>query len=372
MSESFFTIARYANNSLIFNELAQESGFSSIGEIDRFVFGPYKKVIRDTQPADLPRGVIFILEPASVSGVLGAPSALGPLLKQIQSAAASTFHSIRIDLADGLSSVYTCTPADRRFLVSGGWTKQIACEFSQHGNKCVIWATGVSVHVFINGRLYLESADVVEEFAAGCPREFENLSWDDGRIAFAFADRNLNDRGPLGIWCLPDDHLLRPRPEVLIRSRFGDFLRYRLALYHTHYEEAHVENEGRADISLHLIDGRILIVEIKWIGHSLVRTHIGAKVDEIKEAIARNKRGWLTRFDDTTITSGIRQLVRYYKTGRYHRAYLTVFDCSPSARKNDSCCISAPASELNGHSDDNFRILRACVDPRPASGRSKP
>jgi hypothetical protein len=33
-----------------------------------------------------------------------------------------------------------------------------------------------------------------------------------------------------------------------------------MAGYHTHYEEAHVENEGRADICLHLVNGKVMIV----------------------------------------------------------------------------------------------------------------
>jgi hypothetical protein len=371
MRKSLFAIAGQANLALIFNQAAAELGFISVGEIDRFVFSAYAKAIKGIRPADRLRGAIFVLEPATVDGVLADPSSLRPLLMQIRSATTSTLHSLRIDLNGGLGSVYICTSADRKSLVSGGWSQQVAQQFSRANKKCVAWAMGVGILVFINGDLYLESPDVVEELPSGLPAGFQSLSWNDGSIVFEFADCNLNDRGALGIWQLPDIHLLRPRPEILIRGRFGDFLRFRLAGYRHHDEEPHVENEGRADISLHLIDGRILIVEIKWIGCSLVGTHIGATEDAIKKAIKKKTRGWLTKFDEVTIASGVRQLVRYYKTGRYNRAYLTVFDCTASAKMGRSCYVPVPITELKGHSDANFRILRACVDPRPASKRAR-
>jgi len=372
MSTSLFTISGLAaNHSLIFNQDAVGLGFSSVGEIDRFVFSAYAKAIKEVRPADRLRGAIFVLEPASVADALVAPSALKPLLMQIQAATTSAFHSLRIDITGGLSIAYSCTPADRQSLVSGGWSMKVAEQFSRDKKKCVVWAMGIGVLVYINGDLYLESPDVVEELSSGLPAGFQSLSWDDGGIVFEFADCNLNDTGPVGIWQLPDKYVLRPKPELLIRSRLGDFLRYRLAGFHHHDEESHVENEGRADISLHLIDGRILIVEVKWIGCSLVGTRIAANEEDIKAAIAKKAKGWLTTFDDTTIASGLRQLVRYYKTGRFRCAYLTVFDCTASARMGRSCYVPVPTTELNGHSNANFRILRACVDPRPASKRAR-
>ena len=371
MSKSLFEIAGQANLALIFNQAAAELGFNAVGEIDRFVFSAYAKAIRDLRPADRLRSAIFVLQPPSVAGALGDPLSLRSHLTQIQCATTKTIYSLRIDLAGGLSTAYTCTPADRKLLVSGGWPQKVAQQLSRANKQCVALATGVGILVFINGDLYLESPDVVEELPSGFPVGFQGLSWDDGGIVFEFADCNLNDTGPVGIWHLADKYVLRPKPEVLIRSRLGDFLRFRLAGFHHHDEEAHVENEGRADISLHLIDGRILIVEIKWIGSSLVGTRIAANEDEIKHAIAKKAKGWLTKFDDSTITSGVRQLVRYYKTGRYRRAYLAVFDCAASARMSRSSYVEVPITELDGHSDANFRILRACVDPRSASRRAR-
>jgi hypothetical protein len=356
---------------MLFGQSAAEIGFGSAGEIDRFVFSVYAKAIREIQPADRLRGAILIREPAGAPDALGEPSKLKTLLQQIQATATNTFHSLCLDLAGGLSAAYTCTPADRRSLVGGGWTQQVAQQFSRANKKCVLWATGVSAVVYLCGDVYLESPDVIEELPAGFPAGFQSLSWDDGRIIFHFANSDLNDTGPIGIWHLPANHLLRPKPEALIRSRLGKFLNFRLAGYTQHYEEAHVEHEGRADVSLHLIDGRVLIIEVKWIGCSLVDSRKNETEDAIKAAIAKNAKGWLTRFDETTIASGVRQLVGYYKTGKYGRAYLAVFDCASPPNTTSSRDLPVPAAELGGHSAENFRILCACVDPRFASKRAK-
>lgn len=371
MKKSLLTIAGPASYTQIFNQAVRELGFSSSGEIERFVFNTYKETIRSIKNADRPRGVIFILEPASVAGEIGAPSDLKPLLNQIKSTTISTLYSLCIDLNGGLKKAYTYTTEDKNFRVSDAWPQKVAQSLSQGSNKCVVWAAGINVHVYINGFLCLDTPDILEELPAGLPAEFQGLSWEDGEICFQFADCDLNDRGPTGIWHLPEIHLLRPKPEVIIRSRLGKFLQYRLAGYYHHDEEPLVENEGCADISLHLSNGRVMIVEVKWIGCALVGTRIGETKDAIKKAIAINAKTWLTKYDETTITKGVRQLVRYYKTNKYRRAYLAVFDCDPSAKINSHYIVPVPVTELDGHDAENFRILRACVDPRSASRRAR-
>ncbi len=371
MSVSLFTIASLAHRDVLFNPIAAQLGFSRAGEIDRFVFHVYAKVIRAMQPADRLRGAIFVLEPAAAPDAMGTPAGLKPMLEKIQADATKTFHSVCVDLTGGLSVAYACTPNDRKSLVSGSWSQQVAQRYSRVAKKCVVWAMAVGVNVYLNGDLYLESADVIEELAIGFPGNFQSLSWDDGGIAFEFARHELNDTSAGGIWHLPNKYVLRPKPEALIRSRLGDFLRFRLAGYHDHTEESHVEHEGRADISLYLIDGRILIVEVKWIGCSLVATRLGETEADIKQAIANNTTGWFTKFDDKTITSGVKQVVSYYNTGKYRTAYLTVFDCTESAKTTDSCYMPVPVAELDGHNQANFRVLRACVDPRSASIRAR-
>lgn len=366
-----FSIARLANAVQLFQPCVSELGFGSAGEIDRFIFGPYAKAIKRIRKADRPRGAIFVLEPANTPDALGTPEALESLILQIQEAATAKFFTLRLDLSGNLTVAYTCEPADQRLLADGAWTQQIAQQYSRNTKKCVVWAMGVGVEVFIGGDLYRDSPDVIEELPAGCPIDFQNVSWDDGGIMFDFAESDLNDTGSTGIWQLPAAHVLKPRPEELIRSRLGNFLRFRLAGYSQHYEEPHVEHEGRADVALHLVDARIFIIEVKWVGRSLVARRIGETDKNIEAAIANNSKGWLTQFDDHTFDSGIRQLVNYYKTGKYRRAYLTVFDCTENAVSTDSCYVPVVANQLDGHSPANFRAQRACVDPRTASKRVK-
>lgn len=369
MTDSLFDISRLANRDLLFGPFAVELGFRLPGEIDRFVFNLYAKVIKEVQPADRLRGAIFVLEPASIPDALGKVAELKPILERIQADATKTIYSMRLDLADSPCLAYACTPEDRKSLVNGGWPQMVAQQYSRRQGKCVVWAMGVGVHVYLAGDLYLESADVIEELASGTPGNFQHLSWDDGRIVFEFAKHRLNDTSADGVWHLPDSYVLRPKPEVLMRTRLGEFLRFRLAGYRHHDEEPYVEHEGRADISLHLIDDRILIIEVKWLGCSLVATRIGATEVAIKHAIATNQKGWFTEIDESAIPIGLRQLVIYYKTARYRRAYLTIFDCTKSAPK--SCSVPVQATVLDGHSPANFRVLRACVDPRSASKRAK-
>jgi hypothetical protein len=369
MGLPLFTIASLVNREMIFNPVAAELGFGLAGEIDRFMFNVYAKALREVPPAGRPRGTIFVLEPAAESDALAEVATFKPMLRELQTKTTKAFHAVRVDLEGGLSIAYACTPTDRKHLVSGGWSQQMAQHFSRSQKKCIVWAMGVGVIVYLNGDIYLESADVIEEFAVGFPGGFQDLSWDDGTIVFEFAKHKLNDTSAGGVWQLSDNYVLRPRPEELIRRRLGEFFQFRLAGYRHHDEEAHVEHEGRADISLHLIDGRILIVEVKWIGCSLVATRIGAKKEAIRQAVTNKSRGWLTQFDDATITSGLRQLVIYYETSKYQAAYLAVFDFTESAA--ESCYVPLPVEELGDHSSAHFRILRARVDPRPASKRAK-
>lgn len=371
MSASISTIGKLANRVVFFNPIATEVGFGLAGDIDRFIFNVYGKTLKAIQPACRPRAAIFVLEPAAVADALGTPAIFKPMLEKIQADTTKTFYSVRADLSGGLGIEYACTPDDRRSLVSGGWSQQIALEYSRDNKKCVVWAMGVGVQVYLNGHLYLESIDVIEELPVGLPGNFENLSWDDGGIVFEFANRELIDRSADGVWHLPDKCLLSPKPEARIRSRLGNFLRFRLAAYHHHDEEPLVEHEGRADISLHLIDSRVLIVELKWMGCSLVATRLGETDAAIKQAISENATGWFTRFDDKTITSGVKQLVSYYKTNKYRKAYLTIFDCTESAKTTNSCELPVTPADLDGHNPASFRILRACVDPRSASKRAK-
>jgi len=367
MSE-LVSIATLVNRGLLFSKTTRALGFGSSGEIDRFVFSFYARALRKIPAADRPRGSIFFLEAPSIKDALGTVGQLESYIRKIQTTSTTTWYSLKLDLKGGLKSAYRCTPADRQSLVNNQWTPQIAQQCSRKTKKVVAFAMGVSIVVFVSGDIYLETPDVIEQLPSGIPGGFQSLSWDNGEIIFQFADTDLNDRGPQGIWQLADKRLLRPKPELLMTSRLGRFLQYRLAGYSHHDQEAHLENEGRADISLHLIDARVYIVEVKWMGCSLTSLRVNQPETAIKKALAAGTPGWLTRFDDRTIDSGIRQLVRYYKTGKYCRAYLAVMDCTANG---SNATLPIPTRDLDGHTEQNFRVVRAFVDPRSASKRAK-
>src|SRR6185369_12375267 len=104
------------------------------------------------------------------------PKDLKPMLAKIQNETSKALYSLRADLAGGLKLLYEFTPKDRNLLVNGGWTTQIAQQLSRENSKCIILAAGVSITVFINGDIYMESLDVVEGFAMGPPSQFQSLS----------------------------------------------------------------------------------------------------------------------------------------------------------------------------------------------------
>src|SRR4051794_23594093 len=118
------SIARLANRALLFGQSATGLGFGSAGDIDRFVFGPYREALRTIRNAEHPRGAIFFLEPPSTKDALGSATKLATMLRQVQSETTKSFYSLKLDLVGGLSEEYGCTPADRRFLVAGHWTNQ--------------------------------------------------------------------------------------------------------------------------------------------------------------------------------------------------------------------------------------------------------
>lgn len=371
MTVPLIDLATLTNHSQVFVAAAAKLGFSSLGDIDRFLYKSYGKALRDIPPADRPQGAIFFLAPAGSAGAFASISHLGQAIRQIQTEVDTNRYQIPLDLSGNASVVQAPTADERRFMASGAWTEQHAQMVSRQTGHCVVWANGVGASVYLAGDCYRQSPDVVEEMPSGLPANFQALSWDDGAITFEFAQHELNDTSPAGIWQLPDHCLLRPKPEKLMSIALGKFLRMRMAGYRHHEDEPYVENEGRADVVLYLYNGFIYIVEVKWVGCSLSsKKELEAK-DAVEAAAKTKMKGWLTEYDDTTFVEGTKQLAKYFGTTKYKFAYLTVFDChaASTARKNERLMVNP--THVAPHSAANFRILRACVDPRKASKSSK-
>lgn len=371
MSTSLFDSAALANRVIAFQKTAIKLGFASPGDIDRFLFSGYGKALKQVTPADRPDSALFILEPAVGSGALPPLASLAAAIRRIRTDSAKSFLAISADLGRPIAIAHTPTASELVHCASGRWPLSHALFLSKQAGRCVIWTSGVGAVACLDGDIYIQSADTTEELAIGLPEGFQKLSWQDGEIAYEFAHSVLNETGPTGIWQLPGSHLLRPKPEKLMSLAYGRFLKQNVAGYHHHSDEPYVENQGRADIVLHIINGAIYIIEIKWIGQSLSsKKELEAKTT-IAEALIKKTKGWVTVYDNKTFDEGLKQVAIYYGTKLYQRAYLTVFDCRPASamRKNESCAVS-PAF-VSPHSPGNFRVHRACVDPRKASKISK-
>src|ERR1700722_2201416 len=169
-------IAEIANRDLHFTPIALGLGFAQIGEIDRFIFQVYGKAIRDVLPADRAKGTIFVLEPSKSPNALAKPASFKPVFAEIAIKTQSEIRSIRLDLDGGSSVFYHSTPDDRKQLVAGSWPQNLAQHLSRHEKKCVVWASGVGAIVYLNGDIYLQTADVVEEIPQSLPIDFQNLS----------------------------------------------------------------------------------------------------------------------------------------------------------------------------------------------------
>lgn len=371
MSTTLKDLSKLSMHPLVFDEPAKACGFASAGDIERFLFTSYGKAIKEIASANRPKGAIFFLGPPATFGALAAIADLKPVLLQIRTDVARKLYMVPLDLSGGVSLAYEPQSGDRQSMVGGAWTAQQAQALSKSSGRCVVWATGVSVLVFLNGDFYCESPDVVEAIPAGHTRGFQGLSWDDGEIVHEFAKHDLNDTTPSGIWHLPDQLLLRPKPEKLMSVGLGKFLKHRMAGYGHHVDECHVENQGRADIELIHYNDRIDIVEVKWVGCALTGAKQLEPEDAIKAALKLKTKGWLTEYGDETFVAGTKQLAVYMGTGRYQRAYLVVFDCKQPAKNRQSESLPVDKVHVAPLNPADFRVLRACVDPRKASTVSK-
>jgi len=372
MTTPLIDLSKLANHPLVFAESAKACGFSSPGDINRFLFKSYGKAVREIPPANRPKGAIFFLSPPATFGALAHIANLKPVLMQIRTDVAQKLYTVPLDLSGGGATVaLEPTSDDQKQMAADAWTPGFAMSLSYYTKRCVVWANGVGANVYLDGHCYIETPDVVEELKIGIPGNFQSLSWDDGRIVFEFAQHKLNDTSPAGIWQVPEKLLLRPKPEKFMSAALGEFLHFRMAGYKHHDDEPYVENQGRADVSLHSYNGFVYIIEVKWIGRSLKATKELETKQAIEAELKNKATNWLTEYGQEAFEAGAKQLAQYFSTGKYQRAYLAVFDCKPPAKARVNESLPVDNTHVTPHSPSDFRILRACVDPRKASKVSK-
>lgn len=371
MSSPLIGIGQIATHETAAIQAAQVLGFSSPGEIERFLFKAYGKAMRKVPSANRPKGAIFFLEPPAVDGVLAQETDLIAAIQLVQMDIGSKVHSFRLDLAAGATPPHDLTSQERAQMSGGMWTQKIAGMLSEQNKKCVVWADGVSVFVYLDGSIFRDSSDVVDELPAATSRAAALLPWDDGALAYEFATHELNDTSRAGIWFLPDKYLLVPKPELLMSRGLGKFLRTRMAGYWSHADEPYIDNSGRADIVLKHLNGQIYLVEVKWTGRSLSSTQQHQAETAILKALSANTTGWFTTYDDSAFDSGIKQLKIYFSGGGYDKTFLVIFDCcQPASGRGHEHRAVVPA-HVAPHPVASFCAIRACADPRKASKVSK-
>lgn len=371
MSVSLFGFAQLATHEQAAGVVAQRLGFSSAGDIERFLFKAYGKALRKIPAANRPNGAIFFLEPPSVAGALPTEVDMIAAIESIQRDIGSKVYSLRLDLAIGGTPSHDLNADEKQAMSGKMWSQRAAQVVSRQAKRCAVWANGVSAVIYLDGDVYRETVNVVDELPSGVSRAAAQLPWDDGAVAFEFASHELNDTSRAGIWCLPDKHVLHPKPELLMSRGLGKFLRTRLAGYWHHADEPYIENSGRADIVLTLADKQVFLIEVKWTGQALSSKQANAAAKAILTALKKKTKGWFTTYDDSTFGEGVKQLKIYFANTGYDKAFLIVFDCCTPASGRAHGDHTIDPAHVAPHPATSFRALRACVEPRKASKVSK-
>jgi hypothetical protein len=364
-----FEVARFTNIEQTRNDLVRRLGFRSAGEVDLFLRQSYGKAVAEVSPADRLRGHMFVLRPVPAPGLPVAPERMIQVIQDIKRQD-EVILAIPTDLSAKAEVLCKPTITELSGRPGGSWSDEAAQALSESLDKCVVIGNGVAAKVFVSGRIYLELSDVIEGLVQGPQTTFQNLSWNDGLILCEFAKLDLGDRSSSGIWRLPDKFVLKHKPEADMRRRLRDFLGQRLAGWSHLIEEAHVENEGRLDVAVYLVNHRCYLVEIKWMGRAVKGTHKGKSDARIAAAADKTReKSWFTEFHESTIDRGVGQVLDYCSTGKYHRGYLAVFDCRPPGKALTNPDVTVRPSCLKGRDPGVIRIIQSAVDPRSASKR---
>lgn len=371
MNGSLFTLAHLATHEQVFGAVARRLGFSSAGDIERFLFKAYGKALRKIPAANRPKGAIFFLEAPAVADALPKEADLVAAIETIQRDIGTKVYSLRLDLAPGGTAPHDLSAEEKKMMSGNMWQQSAAQMVSRQEKRCAVWANGVATVAYLDGDTYRETVNVVDELPSGVSRAADLLPWDDGEMVFEFASHELNDTSRAGVWCVPDKHILYPKPETLMSRALGKFLRTRLAGYLQHADEPYIENSGRADIVLTLADNRVFLIEVKWTGRSLSSRKANAAADAIVNALNTRASRWFTTYEDSTFDEGIKQMKIYFANGGYHKAYLVVFDCNAPAAGRANGDHPINLADVAPHPLHSFRALRACVEPRKASKASK-
>lgn len=352
------------------DDLSRNAGFSRWGDVDRFVNAWGPSVVALTA-SKRPRGLLFILEPVKKS--TQTSSLLHNEISQLINILIRGQAEKKIITVDIEFALLKEIPIDfdlQRQLSGGEWTPEQASKLSYSlKNKCICFASGRSFMVFINGVIVVSYADVVNRVFQSASETYNRQGWADGELLVRCGEIALSERSRRGIWHFPDYHVLTYKPEEMIKLGLESFLKEHLTGFNKITQEYHLESEGRVDLYIVLSDQTKYIVEIKWIGRSILKKYIDKNekslCDELK---AKWKCNYVHVLEEDNAKRGVSQLAHYLSKPDVHKGYLAIYDCRPpgQASGGDSAA-SYPKPE--GLWPTQYSIKHVPVDPRTASQR---
>jgi hypothetical protein len=307
-------------------DLLRGTGISLLA-LDRFVDAWGKGVEAVGHDKYRPRGAIFLL----VSGQTGpggiAAGDIRNCVKAVRSAQ-EKYCVLTIDVDGETQKEDTIRAEVRGALSDGAWTPEQASKFSYELPTAItVLVNGYSFLAFSAGATIFEYVDVSRKLG----QDASELSRRKGlgpELFLDFGEKVLAGRSRLGIWRLPNERVLRNRPEQVIEELLIHYLQAYLAGYRAVKRQAHAAPNGRIDISVVLSNDRTEIVELKWLGRALKKSSEGWEDDAIRARI-KNKwsAGCVTIFEDDSVGAGVIQLGVYLKDPANRHGWLVVVDC---------------------------------------------
>lgn len=345
-------------------DLLEPTGLSS-GEVESFIADLAEELKRAGAP-----------QAPCLFGVVRAGSDAAPRTPESVRALFDKAQSSRLD---GRVVVATLDAGRTQTILASGatvsetgglkWTPGQASRASEKTfrDTCVLLVTGFGVRVFVNGAEALAYADVRDRTTASALHEHRREGWNDGAL-LEKCKQSLSARSELGIWRLPNRHLLEPRPELRIEERLEWFLKIHLSGFERIQRQVAWEDLGRVDIFVVMQNGLAYVVELKWLGRALKKKHAGvADVTLDETAKAHWAHNYFTVFNSGDVEGALRQLATYLGSDG-DKGYLALYDCRPSERV-DAEGVAEEMAAQTALSEWQFRVWHVLVDPTVPSSR---
>lgn len=352
------------------NQTAKSVGFSSMGDVERFLDG----LANGLGTANALHGAVFVLCPAT--GAIPSPLLSKATAEALASEIQTAQRSDKIVCSDTLGVVLNkiqIPSTIRSQLSSGRWTETLAAQVSAGSvsGRGLVWVHGYSIKVFVNGIPILSYTDIRDRSLETASDLDRRQGWNDGELLERCGLEDLRDRGRLGIWHLPDLHLLTLGPEEIIQKRLELFLKARLKGFENLAREYHLPSIGRVDLRIDTVDRKIIFVEVKWIGHSIKPSHKDTPAQTIRTQLRQDRAQVANSLSEDTAAQSGTQLAQYLDQEFAHKGYLAIYDCRPT-REISKTRFANKFTPPPGVSVDKYRLYHVIVDPLPPSAGARP